>query len=244
VSFTSRASIEVAGRRSDSRFRQGETFRGVELATRFDRDTTGASARIRYNLSPLTTFTVEGDASRDEFVRSPQYDADHLRANAGFLFAPDAIIKGRAMVGYHRLAPRGAAAVGYDGLTLAVDMGYVLLGRTRFDARILRDTSYSLEAQPFYVQTTYGGEVLHNLFGPVDIIGRIAREILDYDSLPGQSLGGYTLNVNRYGGAVAIRAGERSRLTFNYEFAERVGGLLPDHLYERERVYTTVTYGF
>jgi hypothetical protein len=244
LSLTSRASIEVSGRRSDSRFRQGEVFRGVELATRFNRDTTGASAAIRYNLSPLTTFTIEGDASRDDFVLSPEFNGDNLRVNAGFHFSPDAVIKGRALVGYHRLNPRGAAAAGYDGLMTSVEIGYVLLGRTRFDGRILRDTSYSLEAQPFYVQTTYGGEVLHNLFGPVDVIGRASRERLDYDSLPDGTVAAYAMDVNRYGGAIAIRAAERVRLTLNYEFTERLGGAAPDRHYERERFFTTIGYGF
>lgn len=244
ISLTSRASFEVSARRSDARFRQGEAFQGTELATRFDRDTTGATGRVRYNLSPLTTVTVEADAARDHFVLSPHYDADNLRVNAGFNFAPDAIIKGRALVGYHQLDPRGAAAVGYDGFMTTVELGYVLLGRTRFDARILRDTSYSIEAQPYYVQTTYGGEILHNLFGPVDVIGRIAHETLDYPSIPEQAIVGYTLELNRYGGAIAIRAADRVRLTFNYEYAERLGAQFPDRYYERERLYTTVSYGF
>jgi hypothetical protein len=244
LSLTSRATFEVAARRFDSRFRQGEIFRGVELATRFNRDTNGASARIRYHVSPLTTFTLEADASRDHFVLSPEFDADNLRATAGFLFSPDAIIKGRALVGYHKLNPRGPRTFGYDGLTASVDIGYVLMGRTRFDARILRDTVDSLEAQPFYVQTTYGGEILHNVFGPVDVIGRASREKLDYESLPDRLIPAHTLDVNRYGGALAIRAAERVRLTLNYEFSERQGGVLPDRHYERERFYTTISYGF
>jgi hypothetical protein len=244
VSLTSRASLEFAGRRADNRFASGEVFHQVEVATRLNRDTTGAAARFRYDLTPLTALTFEGDASRDEFVLSPEYDADNLRASGGFIFSPDAIVKGRAVVGYHKVNPRGAAAVGYEGLTAAVDIGYVLLGRTRFDLRVLRDTNYSLEAQPFYVQTTYGGEVLHNLFGPVDVIARASRETLDYDSLPERLVVAHTLHLNRYGGAIAVRAADRMRLSINYEFAQRLGDLTPDRHYERKRVYTAVTYGF
>ena len=244
LSLTSRGSIELSGRRSDSRFEQGEVFRGVELATRFNRDTTGAAARIRYDLSPLTTFTVEGDAARDHYVLSPAFDADNVRANVGFHFSPDAVIKGRAVVGYHKLTSRGPLSAGYDGLITSVEIGYVLLGRTRFDGRILRDTSASLEAQPFFVQTIYGGEVLHNLFGPVDVIGRVSRERMDYESMPDRGLVGHTLDLNRVGGAVAIRAAERVRLTLTYEFAERLSGSLPDRSYERKRLFTTVSYGF
>ncbi len=244
VNLTSRATLEVGGRRIDARFEAGEVFRNVQLATRLNRDTTGAVARFRYTVTPLTTFTVEADASRDKFLLSPQYDNENVRAEAGFIFSPDAIFKGRALVGYHKVNPRGTAAIGYEGLIASVDVGYVLMGRTRFDVRFSRDTSYSLEAQPFFLQTTYGGEILHNLFGPVDVIARASRETLDYDSLPELLVAAQSLNVNRYGGAISIRAAERMRLSINYDFTERLGDLLPDREYERKRLYTTVTYGF
>jgi hypothetical protein len=244
VSLTSRASVELGARVTDARYRQGEVFRGVELATRFNRDTTGAAARIRYTLSPLTTFTLEADASRDDFVLSPEFNADNLHVRGGFQFAPDAVVMGRALVGYHKLEPRGTRAFGYDGLTTTVEIGYVLMGRTRFDVRVLRDAAASLEAQPYFVQTTYGGEILHNLFGPVDVIGRASHEWLEYPDLPEQNITAHTLDVNRYGGAVAIRPTDRVRLTFNYEFTERLGVQLPDRHYDRKRLYTTVTYGF
>jgi hypothetical protein len=244
VTLTSRATFEVEARRMDVRFREGELFRDVELATRFNRDMTGAAARLRYNLSPLTAFSIEADASRDRFVESPAFDNDNLRASAGFHFAPDAIIRGRALVGYHKLSPRGASAFGYDGLTASVDITYVLMGRTRFDVRVLRDTNDSLEAQPFYVETTYGGEVLHNVFGPIDLIARASREHLDYESVPDRLMPAHTLLITRYGGAAAIRAAERLRLALNYDVAEREGALLPDRYFERTRLYTTITYGF
>jgi hypothetical protein len=124
-----------------------------------------------------------------------------------------------------------------------VDLGYVLMGRTRFDLRVLRGTNYSLEAQPFFLQTTYGGEVLHNVFGPIDLIARASREHLEYESIPERLMVAHTMEIDRYGGAIAIRAAERMRLTLNYEVAER-DGLLPDRYFERTRFYTTISYGF
>ena len=244
LSLTSRASLEFAGRRADVRFEAGDVFRDVELATRLNLNTLAASTRFRYNVTPLTSLVVDGEASRDEFVLSPQYDSDNLRASAGFSFSPDAVLKGQALVGYHKVTPRGTASLAYEGLTAAVDIGYVLLGRTRFDLRVLRDTTYSFEAQPFFLRTTYGGEILHNLFGPVDLIARASRETLDYQDVPDRFILAHTANVNRYGGAVAIRAAERMKLSLNYEFVERLDASLADRQYERTRFYTTLSYGF
>jgi hypothetical protein len=242
--LTSRGELELGVRAADSRFRQGDVFRGVELATRFDRDARGAAARFRYDITPLTTFVVDADAARDEYVLSPGFDTNHLRVTAGFAFSPDAVLKGRATAGYHKMEPRGALAFGYQGVTAAVEIGYVLLGRTRIDGRFNRDTTQSLEAQPYFLQTTYGAEVLHNLFGPVDVIGRGSRELMDYPGIAERQLEADTLRLNRYGAAVAIRAAERVRLTMNYEYAQRLGVTVAGRDFERTRVYSTVTYGF
>lgn len=244
LSVTSRASLEFSGRRADARFEAGDVFRDVELATRLNRNTLAVSTRFRYDVTPLTSVVVDGEVSRDAFVLSPQYDGDNLRGSAGFIFSPDAVVKGRAMIGYHKLTPRGAASVGYEGLTAGVDIGYVLLGRTRVDVQVLRDTNYSFEAQPFYIRTTFGGEILHNLFGPVDVIARASRETLEYQDVPERLIVAHTTDVNRYGGAVAIRAAERMRLSINYEFVERLDASLPNRHYERTRFYTAVSYGF
>jgi len=244
VHLTSRAGLELAGRGASSRYRAGQVEQGIDLATRFNRDTIGGAVRLRYDISPLTTFTADGDVARDEFVLSPEYNIDNLRVLAGLLFAPDAVIKGRAAIGYHKIRPQGALAFGYDGVSANVDLGYVLLGRTRFDARIGRDTTQSIEAEPYFLQTIYGGEVLHNLFGAVDVIGRASRETLDYPGLPARQIETDTLHVLRYGGAVAVRAADRLRFTVNYEFTERTGSTTTTRNFDRERIFTTITYGF
>jgi hypothetical protein len=244
VQATNRAELELGLRGSDSRYESGEVFRGVDLATRLDHDTAGVLARLRYEVTPLTTFTVEGDASRDRFVRAPDYDIDNVRVLVGFEFAPDAVLQGKALVGYHEIRPQGALALGYDGLTAAVEVGYVLLGRTRLDARVLRETTQSIEAQPYYLRTTYGGEILHNLVGPIDVIGRASRELLEYPGIPERQIENDTLHLTRYGGGLAIRAADRLRFTINYEFATRRGVNVPLRNYDRTRAYTTITYGF
>lgn len=243
IELTSRGALEVAGSFDSSAIRQGEMFRGVDLARRLNRESTAGSLKFKYAVTPLTRVIVEGSASRDRFTQSPEYDADNVGGRVGFEFEPDAVIKGRATVGFHRIEPVGSLAFAFEGVTAAVELGYVLLGRTRFDARIARDTSSSFEAQPYFLQTIYGGEILHNLVGPVDVIGRGSWETLDYPGIPERFLPEDQLKVTRYGGGVAIRPGERVRLTLNYEVIDRAAQQT-DRTYDRRRLYTAVTYGF
>jgi hypothetical protein len=182
--------------------------------------------------------------SRDRFTLSPAYDADNVRGIAGFEFEPDALLKGRATIGFHRIDPIGELAFGFEGVNAGVELGYVLLQRTRFDVRISRDTSYSFETQPYFLQTIYGGEVLHTLVQRVDVFGLASWETLDYPGIAERLLPAHTLEVMRYAGGVAIRAAARARVTITYEHTERTALLMPERTYDRHRVFTTITYGF
>jgi len=244
LQLLSRTAVELDARMADQTYEQGEIFRGIDLAGILNRESRTGTVRMLMDLTPLTRFTVDGALTQDRFTLRPARDTDNLRVNAGFEFSPDAIVRGRATVGYHRMEARGVEAFAFKGMTAAVDVGYVLLGRTRFDVRLDRDTMYSLDAQPYYLRTAYGGEVLHNLFGPVDLIGRYTRERLDYPGIPERRLHPHLDRVSRYGGALAIRAAERFRFTLNYEFHERLSEASAEYSFERRRVYTTVTYGF
>lgn len=243
VQVTPRGTLELAGDVITSRFLQGASFRDVDLARRMNRETTGGTARFAYELTPLTRLVAEGSASRDRYTLSPAYDADNTSGRAGFEFEPDAVIRGRAVVGFHRIEPVGDLAFAYRGITASVEIGYVLLGRTRFDVRVARDTNGTFAEQPYYLQHLYGGEILHNVLGPLDVIARMSRETLDYPGIPERLLAEDTLEITRYGGAVALRPGARVHLSITYELVDRVSRL-PDRSYDRRRLYTTLTYGF
>jgi hypothetical protein len=244
LGLTPRGTLEVRGSFATATFREGEIFRGVDLAQRLNRETTTGSVRLGYEVTPLTKFFVEGSTSRDRFTLAPGYDSKNLTANAGFEFAPDALLQGRATVGFHKLEPLGPLGFGFDGLTAGVDIGYVLVQRTRFDIRIARDTSYSFEAQPYFLRTAYGGEISHTLFNPIDLFVRGAWETLEYPGIVEQELPADTLEVTRFGGGVVIRPGRRINMSINYEISERTADTLPDRRYDRQRLYTNVTYGF
>lgn len=244
IQLTPRGVLEVAASFNQSTYRQGETFRGIDLARRLNRETVGGSLGFLYELTPLTRLLAEGSASQDRFTRSPAYDGNNVRGRIGVEFAPDAILRGRATIGFHRLEPRGALALGFEGLTAGVDLGYVLLQRTRVDLRVSRDASYSVEAQPYFLQTIYGGQILHTLLERVDVFVQTSRETLDYPGIPERLIPTDVVNVTRHGGGIAIRPATRMRMTINYELTERKGHLRPERSFDRRRLFTTVTYGF
>jgi hypothetical protein len=239
-----RAVVELSAQWSDLRYDQGQEFRDVDLGESLNRESRGVTGAVRYALSPLTQFVIDTGYSEDRFVSRPEQNTENLRASAGFEFAPDAIIRGRAVVGFRRIiAVDPAAGLSAEGVTTAVDLTYVLLGRTRFGGRIGRDRNYSIEA-PHYLQTTYAFDVLHELFGPFDLTGVAARDRLEYPAQLDLGLTPHVDFVNRYGGGLGIRGGDRLRIGFNFELTERDSAVSADRNFDRRRLFTTVTYGF
>jgi hypothetical protein len=220
----------------------------VDVATELNRKGTTALAGVRVAISPLTTFVVDAGVGRDAFVLDPSRNTDNLRGSVGFEFAPDAVIRGRGLVGYHKMRaqdPSAApgAAVDFAGVTSSVDLSYTLLGRTRFNPRFSRDTTYSVSVtQPYYLSTAGGLEIYQMLFGPLDLVVRGSREKLGY---PGTEFeGARTDFADTYGGGLSIRLSTQGRIGFNYDDTKRRSSGGPRFGYARRHIYTTVTYGF
>jgi Putative beta-barrel porin 2 len=240
---TSRGDLQVAARAADQMFESGETVRGVSIADRLNRTIEAASAGFRYDVTPLTSFVSEVTGTRERFDVAREFDANHLNANGGFAFDADAIIRGRAVIGYHRVSAVGDLALPFQGMTANVDLAYVLLGRTKFRGRLGRDAASSIEQYPYYLQTGYDVEVRHYLFGATEVIARAGREKLDYPGIESRNLVARVDVVERYGGGVAFKVSQRSSVAVDSEFLQRRSDV--DSLtFDRRRLYMTLVYGF
>lgn len=226
----------------------GSSFRGVDLATQLNRQTTTITAGVHIAASPLTSFFIDGSVGRDGFELQSSRNTDNVRGNLGLEFAPDAVIRGRAQVGYHKMQPQHASstpggALAFSGVTSTVDLSYTLLGRTQFTPRFSRDSSYSIStAQPYYVSMIRGLDILQTLFGPLDLVLRGSREGLAY---PATALDpARTDRVETLGGGLSVRLSTQGRITINYDDNKRRSSAGALFGYARRRIYTTVTYGF
>jgi hypothetical protein len=242
--ITPDSSLTVTGGLSDLRYDEGARFHGVDLSARLNRQTKTANVTLQSALTPLTRFVVILDGGRDEFTTASSQNSDNLRGSAGLEFAADAIIRGRARVGYHKMLPRGSdLSLNFAGWTSQADLSYTLLGRTRFTGRTSHDTSYSgLDNRPLYVSTIGGVEVTHNLVGPIDVELRGSREKLGYAATTFQPA--RTDYANTVGGGLIVRLSMRTHIGFYYDDNQRRSSAGPIWEYSRHYIYTSVTYGF
>jgi hypothetical protein len=248
--LTPRMALKVSGGRQTVTYDKGFAFRGVDIATQLDRETLMGTVGATFALTPFTSLLMDASVSRDDFPLRPGDRTDNIRANVGLDFAPDAVIHGRALIGYHSLRPTqgagsSAAIPPFGGMTSSTEIGYTLLGLTRFSGRFARESNYSiLTSEPLYVSTGGGLDIVQRLFGPLDLILNGTRDRLAYVDTPAVAAPGHTDIARTLGGGVSIRVGEDMVVSVLYDNTTRRSSAGREFAYDRERIYTTVTYGF
>jgi hypothetical protein len=242
----SKTFIGVKGDLNVVRYDQDAVFLGVNLRDELNRTTTSASMTLRHQLTPLTTITFAAGRSQDRFEFSPLRDSHSTTFSGSVDLNPFALIKGSAALGYRNFAPQAPGLQGYKGATASVNLWYTLLSSTRFDLRATRDIEYSYNVnQPYYLLTGLGGSIAHQLFGPIDFVGRVGAEGLNYQDRTGAVvlLSNRVDHVHTYGGGFGYRLSSGARIGFDVDHYRRTSGIAGLQ-YEGLRYGTSVTYGF
>jgi len=245
VPLTSRTTFGVLARRQATSYAADAVFLGTYLRNVFDRHEDTLQASLHYKLTTLTTFVVQANAARARFTYSRVRNSDAVRVMPGVEFNAFAIIQGSAYVGLRKLDMLGPGIPDYKGAVASVDLGYTLLGATRFAVQANRDVYYSFEPSwPYYVLTGFTGTVTQRLAGPFDAQARIGRQNLEYPRI-GQSIFeiGRTDTVRFFGGGVGYRFGRSARLGFNVDSYQRHSPVFT-RAYKGLRVGSSLTYGF
>jgi hypothetical protein len=246
--LTSALSIIATAGREKSTYDPGVTFHDVDIARQLNRETILAKVTARLALTPLTSFSIDATAAHDGFPFRPAAATDSGRVDARVDFAPDAVIHGAASIGYHSIQPyyrrtARSTAAAYSGIASSVDLGYTLLGITRFNAHFSRDANYSLYLnQPYYLSTAAGLQILQRLFGPVDLDLRGNVETLDYPETEAEAA--HLDTAESLAGGLSIRVSRQAVLSLLYDNSERRSALGDEFGYQRRRILTTITYGF
>jgi len=197
-------------------------------------------------LTPLTSIELNGMRSTDQFEFSPLRDSTSTSFNGSVTFDPLALIRGTASFGIRDFTPDSPDIPAYTGGTMSVDLAYTLLGATRFAVRAIRDIQYSFDVtQPYYLQTGIEFSVTQQIYGPVDVVGRLNEQRLAYRDRSGvpQIAPNRTDSIHSFGGGAGYRFGPDLRLGFNIDSMRRES-VIESRTYKGLKYGTALTYGF
>jgi hypothetical protein len=244
---TRKATFGISARRTRTMFAGDAVFLGTYLQQVLDRDVDTLGASARYRVTPLTTLVFQADAERDRFRYSPIRNSNSLRVMPGVEFSPFALVNGSAHIGYRKLNMLGPGVPDYTGVVASVELGYTVLGATRFGVSASRDVFYSYEIQqPYYLQTGLTLTATQHVAGPWDVQARWNGQRLEYRQVAtaGNATGsGRTDRVTFYGGGIGYRLGHTTRLGLNLD-AYRRRSPLTTREYRGFKVGSSLTYGF
>jgi putative beta-barrel porin BBP2 len=242
----SKTFVGIKGQRTKVNFDKDAVFLDSSLQLELNRTVTTAAVTARHELTPLTSLTFDVGKEEDRFQFSPLRDSDSTQISAGVKFDPLALLKGTATFGYRDFEPRSPDLPRYKGTTATVDLTYVALSATKLTVRGMRDVQYSYDInQPYYVQTGVQGELMQQVFGPVDVVGRAGIARLDYRDRAGAvvPVADHLDSVHIYGGGVGYHLGKELRVGFNVD-QQRRDSRVALRQYNGLRYGTSVTYGF
>ena len=179
--LSERLEVDVSGGFNRVDHDEAEYF-GVDLSEAFNRDGSDGRVRVRYELTPLTTFVVRTEVTRDRFVSSDFRDSEAIRILPGFEFSPSALLSGSAFVGVAQLKTLGSDVRDFAGVIAEIGVGYTG-GANRYGLRVRRGPVYSFEPEePFYVDSGLDVTVTRRMNPRWDAVGRFGHSWLDYDS--------------------------------------------------------------
>jgi hypothetical protein len=245
VAAFSRTAVHAGFRRIAADYSSDEIFRGVNLAEQFNGASNAVTFGADVELTPLTTVSVHGERTEERFEFASTRDADSYRVGATATLNPLALISGRASVGMRAFRPLGGQLRDFTGLTAAVAVAYTFPDETRLNVWADRDLRYSYaQLLPYYISTGGRFTLLRQLVGRFDAQVFGGAERIAYEArtdLPAAMA--ETDRVRTFGTGVGYRVGNGARLGLNVDYTIR-SSPAADREYARQRVYTTLTYGF
>jgi hypothetical protein len=244
VRLASRTWLVFSYRRQTTAFLAGEVFRGIPLDEALNHLAEAVNAGLRLELTPLTTLSLGAQATRARFVHATFRNAESLAFLPALDFSPEALLNGRAAVGYRRFVPERPDVPVFAGLVASVGLGWTPLSGTSFGIGAGRDVAYSFEFEyPYYVQTEASASAAQHLVGSFDVTGQARRVWLDYQPFADAGVPARTDRVTSFGGGARYRFGELAQLGLDVERVERRSDR-PDREYRGLRVFGSVRYGF
>jgi hypothetical protein len=267
VRLAERTLLGLAVQRSDFAFDDDSEAPQYDLRESLNRDSTSLVFSLRRPLTPLTTFVLLTQAQRDRFQFSPARDSDSAQVTPGLEFSNFALLNGTAYVGMRRFVPKNPHTPSYTGVVASVNLGYTLLGSTRFQVQVSRDVEYSVEiVQPYYVLTGIVGTVTRRVSERWELVGTAGRQRLAYRTIQGVAIPSAdptspdpsesspideamrllvdrTDTVTTCGAGIGYRLGPDTRVGLNADYYRR-HSVFDGRTYRSLRVNSVVTYRF
>ena len=242
VAFELGANSSVYGTTIRTRSTFKDAFEeNLDLGQSLTREGVEYSGGVRTDLTPLAALTVTAGVREDTFRFLPLRNADNRFATATLRIDAAAVVTGAVMVGFNDFKAVDPRVKPFRGITGSAALAYSVLEVGRLALIAARRQEYSFDAaEAYYLENSISLVYTHRLFGAVDAQVRGGRALFDYGNREG--IPPHTDTLDTVEGGVGYNLRNRTRVSFNYEYARRRSPALADRNYDRRRVYLSWTF--
>jgi hypothetical protein len=228
-------------------FEDDATFDGTSLQSALDRSTRAYRGTLRYAFSPPTALTLTVSRQEERFRFSPRQNSRSVRVLPGLSLAADALLTGRAEVGWMVFEPQVSGVLRrFTGVVANVDVGYVFLGLTRLQFALNRDVTPSIDSLSSYaLQTGITGTITHRVSERWDVNASARRVRMDFGQVSVRAGEAATIDradtVLTYAGGIGFYFTQGLRIGFRTESIRR-RSVEPRNRYDNLRILTSISY--
>jgi hypothetical protein len=241
----SKTLLGVRGERRKIDYDKAAVFLGTDLQFALTRTVTSGALTLRHELTPLTNLTFDAGKEQERYEFQPLRNSNSTTFDAGVSFNRLALITGSAKVWYRDFKPVSPDVPGYAGSTAMVNLSYSALGSTRLGVEGVRDVEQSYDIdQPYYLLSGVSASIGQQIYGPLDVQGRIGTQRLAFRTRAGAvvAVPNRVDHVQIYGAGVGYRLGRSVRFGVNVDDQKRQSAV--DILqYDGLRYGVSITYG-
>lgn len=243
--LSGKTALGVSRRRSEVDYKGDTSYLGSDLAEFLGATVWINALQFRYALTPFTTIGADLEQDRTEFEVAAERNSKGVLVASVIEFRPLALVSGRARVGFRKRTFLDGNAPAFRTVVTRFDLGYTLLGRTRFTVTGQRDLSYSYRAdQRDYLPTGVELAVNHRLGNAWDIGGAVGRYRLQYGlGIPNGPLSSRSERVLTSRGGIGYSIGE-ARVGVEASWETRTSDFSIGRDYEAMRIASSVSYVF
>lgn len=240
----SRTALALSAQFQRPDYAEDATVAGVSLADQLSGDEARYRAGLLFDLTPLTTFRIDGERGTATFDGGSVRNNDSWSVLPALLFQPDAAISGQVMVGYRSLTPKNTALESFQGLVADGSLVLDFWDVTQFQVEVSRDVEYSFdELHPYYVQSGGRLVVTQQIGGPFEVVLLGGLYDLAYRDLPDVRFGPRGTERRAIAGAgVGYRLGDTVRIGLDAQFDNRRAESRPNRDYDRVIYYGSIIY--
>ena len=235
------ARVYATAHQMDLEFEEGEIYRDTVLGDALNRREQAFEAGLALSVTPFTTVVVSGRRSEDRFVTDVDRNGVSHSVRGEFSFARDALLQGRATVGYRDFQPVDPALSRYRGVVSGAGLSLTGYWRGRIDVDALRDVSYSYDAnEGYYLGTDLVATYTQRVVGAVDVRFRGGVGKMDYGRRAGVDERVDSMRMLAAGVGYNFNHGGRVGVT--YEHDTRDSDTYADRRYVSRRLFVSYAY--